>query len=301
MIASALSLLAKISRALPGVRGRGALAQCLYAKVPAARAGEWSIRMNRGHTVRLPRSSAQTWGPAFTGTYDEAELDLISRFVGEGCLILDVGACFGLYSIPLAVLARKRAGRVVAFEPVSSNVTVLSRNVVANGLAETIAVLPRGLGSRPSRMWARVEAGGLGNAAMVAGKVSIGDSLADVEIVRLDDLPLPADCADRRCGLVKLDVEGFEMEVLAGADSFVGRHRPVIFGEFNTWFFDQYGLERHAPQLWAAKHRYRCYEVLRHRRRFWSDVVDIGLEDLKGDTTRGEGSLLLVPDELPLG
>ncbi len=61
--------------------------------------------------------------------------------------------------------------------------------------------------------------GGLGATRLEA------DAAGPIEVVRLDDLP------DLVPSLVKIDVEGMELAVLAGAAETLKRHRPLIFVE----------------------------------------------------------------------
>lgn len=80
-------------RAGPAVRGRGSVAQRLQRRTVTH--GEWRIAMKRGHAMRVPRTSAATWVPAFTGRYDDEHLDWIERWLEADTFVLDVGACFG--------------------------------------------------------------------------------------------------------------------------------------------------------------------------------------------------------------
>ncbi len=59
---------------------------------------------------------------------------------------------------------------------------------------------------------------------------------ATVKVIRIDDLKLT------RCNLIKVDVEGMEVDVLAGAAATIERFRPVLFVENNT-------IERSRPLL----------------------------------------------------
>jgi Met-10+ like-protein len=160
---SILNAAAGVVRALPPVRGRGVIAQYVCG-FPIAREGEWSIPMEQGHVLNVPRSSFQTWMAAFTGRYEEEELKLIRRFIAPGSLVLDIGACFGFYTIPLGVEAQRRGAYVVAFEPVPANFVVLKNNVETNRLTDTVRALPIGLGATDQTAPMLVERGGAGNA-----------------------------------------------------------------------------------------------------------------------------------------
>lgn len=252
--------------------------------------------MRRGHIMIAPPTSCLTWNAAFTGRYDDAEIELLASLVQNSSLILDVGASFGFYSIPLAFATRDCGCHTIAFEPLPNNLKVLRRNVNLNDLSADISVLPFALGMECMDAMVTVEAGGAGNAA-------IGDPREDcrprskVDMLRLDDVELPGRCKNVRCSILKMDVEGFEMKVLEGASDFLRRHRPVIFGEFSRGWFEIRGLDARAPIEWSDKNDYLVYECVYRRRHALSDRRDLSLKRIDRDANWAEDSLLLVPRE----
>ena len=58
-----------------------------------------------------------------------------------------------------------------------------------------------------------------------ASQVGRGPGREAVDRIRLDDLELPC------CDLIKIDVEGMEVDVLAGAGELIARHKPVLYVE----------------------------------------------------------------------
>jgi hypothetical protein len=99
------------------------------------------------------------------------------------------------------------------------------------------------------------------------------------------------------CSLVKIDVEGFELDVLAGGEDFVRRHRPAIYGEFNEWFLERYGLSPDAPRRWAETHDYLCFYVGRRRKHPASDRYAVDLREATRTTRAPGSSLFLLPRE----
>ncbi len=139
-------------------------------------------------------------------------LRLIDRVVQPGHLVVDVGAHVG-YTALYASLRCGPAGRVLALEPAVDNVAVLERNRARNGAAHMTVH--------------RVAAGNLPGVRpfFVRGAVSAVNSLypdsiyasvtdvSRVAVIRLDDLVGPLRRPPR---LVKIDVEGAELDVLLG-------------------------------------------------------------------------------------
>src|SRR3954447_20819343 len=100
-----IEMLAGLSRRLPPLRGRGALGNLLQRHTRSQSDDLWSIGMRDGSVIEVPRSSAMGWVPAFTGRYDAEKVELISRFFEPDSVALDVGACFGLYAVPMGICA----------------------------------------------------------------------------------------------------------------------------------------------------------------------------------------------------
>jgi hypothetical protein len=65
---------------------------------------------------------------------------------------------------------------------------------------------------------------------------------------------------DRQVSIVKIDVEGFELNVLAGARNVIARFRPAIWMEFNSVTLNV--AQGYSPMAFA-KTLFDCFEVLR--------------------------------------
>ncbi|GGE15917.1 hypothetical protein GCM10011390_38730 [Aureimonas endophytica] len=203
------------------------------------------LPVRHGETIyRLPYTGRnagiereQTRGQFF----EAEELSILKERVGPGARVVDVGANTGNHTVFFA--GPMRAARVLPFEPAPDTALALSRTVAINRLGNVdLAQLGKGVGAAPGRM--RVvasERGGLGAAHLV------DDPKGTIEVVRLDDVLTEAP------GLLKIDVEGMELEVLAGAEATIRRARPLIFVEianantarFLDWLaLAGYGIER---------------------------------------------------------
>jgi FkbM family methyltransferase len=299
MVERTLDAVAALSAKCGRLRARGALAQVLYSASGGKTSGEWHIKMRRGFTMTLPRSSAMTWIAAFTGDYDEDEIALLSRFVLPDTFILDVGASFGFYALSFGVAGRSMGVDVVAVEPLPKNLAKLRENVAANHLGDTVMIVPMALGRERGTIYLTpTEPGGIGNA--VASREANGsDPSARVEVPleSLDALELGRWTSKKRCSLMKMDIEGSELNVLEGGSRFLGEHRPTIFGEFNSYFMEQARMEPMGPQLWAERSDYRCFEIHLRRASSVSDRKAVSLRSLGRYSARWGGNLLFVPSE----
>ena len=296
---------ARAARALPPIRGRGRLALA-WQRTRVLPAADWTFEMRGGHRMRAPNTSAQTWRAAFTGTYDDEEVALLVRHLRPNTFVLDVGASLGFYTVPLARGGGPSGCRVLAVEPVANNCETIRHNVRINGVSPFVHVAPVALGERRQRVVLRSEAGGTGNAAVVSdldpgelathARPGVPHAVVEADVVPLDLLPLPDACHDLPCSVMKLDVEGFELAVLAGASNFVERHRPVILGEFHPQWLHSRGVPPDGPQRWATEHGYRCHELVYTRDHPLSERKRVSVRLLDGGARSGT-SLLLLPGD----
>jgi FkbM family methyltransferase len=279
------------------VRGREPLARILYRRKwgPA----RWDDLPLGNLRVDLPAGSSQSWAVALTGRYDHGEVALLGSYLGPRSTAVDIGASLGLYTVQLAGLARERGGRVIAVEPVPGNAAVIRANLQKNGLQDVAGVREVALGARPGTLTMEVEQGGAGNATVSDGidpeemaghraQGSLGPQVS-VPVVTLDSLGI-----DGPVGVVKMDVEGFEMDVLAGAEEFIARHRPVILAEFNPEWMASRGLTGDEPFRWAEAHGYRVKKVLAGPGRI-HQPRDVRTAPAGSPAARGAAELLLVP------
>jgi FkbM family methyltransferase len=160
------------------------------------------------------------------GEWAEDEIGSYAALLSDGDTILDVGANIGTHAIALA--SRFPRSEVVAFEPQPLAFSLLVANVIA---ARTGNVYPRNLGC--------AEADGLAHVAPdyeASGWNVGGFSIAAGEAEQPGALPMPLVALDglnfkRRVQFIKIDVEGMEPAVLAGAAKLIARDRPIIYFE----------------------------------------------------------------------
>ena len=140
----------------------------------------------------------------------------IKQHVAPGSVALDVGAYIGTH----ALLMGRVASRVYAFEPQRKVFRELHHNVQLNGLDDVVVPLRYALGA--SNAIVELDAPRKG---IYEGGVAVGASGDRVEMRTLDSFGFD------NVSLVKVDVEGFEDAVLAGAAETIRANKPVILIE----------------------------------------------------------------------
>ena len=182
-----------------------------------------------------------------------AELDslaaLLARRVPRTAAVIDVGANIGLSTILMARLA----GHVTAYEPSPPNVTFLRRNLERNGIAN-VEVRAAAASSRPGTLRFHVAEVGAASHVVAPGHMARrGIRTVDVPAATLDDADdMPS---GTRIAFVKIDAEGHEPDVLAGARRLLTRDRPLVYTEVNVWCLSAFA--GHSPEafvraLWQA-------------------------------------------------
>jgi FkbM family methyltransferase len=163
------------------------------------------------------------------GAFEPHMVELFDTLVKPSDTVLDIGANIGCTSI----LFGSRARRVVSFEPSPSTYQFLQKNVQASGL-QNIDTRNLGLGKTAGRFELTFSvdnrSGGFVSNQMQA---SAGHQVEAIEIVQGDAFLKQAGIGS--VDFVKIDVEGFERDVIEGLRDTMSASRPVVTLELNHW------------------------------------------------------------------
>lgn len=146
-------------------------------------------------------------------------------------------------SVPLGSKFRDCKG--IAVEPIARNVDALSRNVALNSLAATITVIPVALGDKVGTVPMLRDnnfGGSTGNAKIVMD-AETSTSTHEVTVELLDNVW--RDSGSPSVSFIKIDVEGYEYQVLKGGHELIKTCRPVVYGEFHNVLMPQNGYDFH--------------------------------------------------------
>jgi FkbM family methyltransferase len=201
-------------------RGKGRLRR----RLPVPAEGERVVSFPGGTRMRLDlRESLQR--DFLFGLYDQRELALMRRFLEPGGDMIDVGAHVGMYALAAARALRGR-GRVLAFEPNPAARRQLEANVALNGY-DNVLVSDAAVAAAAGDALLHVPATSDPSFSSLGG-----GRFAEAEPVRVPTTTLDAEVAARGLApaFVKVDVEGAELGVLAGAEETL-RRRPVLLVE----------------------------------------------------------------------
>lgn len=162
-----------------------------------------------------------------TGTYDPfLSRWLIDRYAARGAgRFVDIGANLGYFTCLLGQLAGP-SGRVLSVEPEPDNLVLLKENVAINGLDDVVKIHPVALGSDEGSATLNLyKNSNRGRHSMVA--VGSGSQI-EVPIKKLDALIEQVFQPHELIDFLKIDVEGYEPNVIKGASQTLPRVQSMV-------------------------------------------------------------------------
>ncbi len=142
---------------------------------------------------------------------------------------LDIGAQVGFYGLGFA----KSGFRVIAFEPMPSNVYMVRKSICKN-TGMNILLVDSALGEKEDTCYLRTPGDNLGDPSLFCGQdVPAGWEASDTTAVHVNKLDDFADMLENVIG-IKMDIEGFEHNVMKGGRRvLLDMHVPIIMTEFS--------------------------------------------------------------------
>jgi FkbM family methyltransferase len=190
--------------------------------------GEWIAQDREGVWFALNVDSELEWQVLAYGGFDFALLDYLRSVLQPGAVFVDVGANVGCVCLPAANRVGAR-GRVLAFEADPAVFERLQRNASLNDLPQwrgQALALGRSAGAMTLHRGAGSGAFGQAVGSLYASDWHQGGSTVQVPVDTLDHA-LEAGAADR-VDVIKIDVEGAELDVLKGGLATIQRHQPLL-------------------------------------------------------------------------
>jgi len=167
-----------------------------------------------------PRRAFESVYLLYKRLLEAGPVDGLRELVADGSTVIDVGANIGFFSLRFARWVGP-GGHVIAIEPEARNVASLRTRVARAGLSGVIDCVHAAAADRPGTLKLALTPGH-------PGDHHLAEAGQPVRAVTLDDLT-----ADdpRPVSLVKIDVQGAETLVIAGARRLLEEQRPAVFVE----------------------------------------------------------------------
>lgn len=219
------------------------------------------------------------------GTTEYFSTSLFKTLLSPGATVIDIGANVGEYTL-IAAKYVGPTGTVLAFEPLPMNFTLLKKSVDDNGF-DNVVLSQLALSNKDGDAMLRVPGGSNAGVASLAAATETASSIL-VHCARLDTVL--DENALGRVDVIKLDVEGFEPEVIEGAARTLEHDRPWLLFEVNglmrsrdgvnarsidslrSFGYDMYGVEALGGPRWRLVHVHVGEDPSRFRDRWETDA-----------------------------
>lgn len=190
---------------------------------------DWPVESEGGVTLSCENKGVQLI--KFDASYEPEVIDIMRRVLKPGDCAIDGGANIGFFTVLMGVLVGEE-GSVLAFEPATDNVKKLRENVALRNTPAKII---------PQPLWHKCEkvilhlGPGEGCHSLRPLMFTIDETIdkQEMEATTIDTWNV----APR---LIKLDLEGAEVNALMGAVKTISKHRPYVVSEWNanalSWF-----------------------------------------------------------------
>jgi len=161
--------------------------------------------------------------------YELQMLNDIRKGVPPAGVFVDCGANIGNHSVYFGAICK--ASKVYAFEPMQETYNkILLKNIIINELEDTIVGYNIALGKENTN-----------GKLIVQDTKNLGTSAVqeclegDIVIRKLDDIVFADnDMGSRSIDLIKIDVEGMELDVLRGSEEVINKFKPLLYIEIQT-------------------------------------------------------------------
>lgn len=204
-----------------------------------------------GAKLVVRRGMTGATGNIYCGLHEYADMAFVLHLLRDDDLFLDLGANIGSYTVLASRVCRARS---IAIEPDPRTISFLQRNIEANKIEDRVEIVETALGAASGLARFSI---GFDTTNRIVEDFSV--TTREVRITALDSI-----VGDRRPTMIKMDVEGYEAEVLKGArqtlkmDSLLAVEAETSDSEviaalteagFERWHYDPARREL-SPQPW---------------------------------------------------
>ncbi|MCP5095346.1 MAG: FkbM family methyltransferase [Chloroflexi bacterium] len=181
----------------------------------------------------------------------------LASILEPGDVVYDVGANIGFFTLLAASLVGK-AGKVYAFEPVPANAQATRHNVLLNRMAQ-VEVVETAVSESSGHGELMLAHYSGGSSLAVAGPPPDFKGTLGVDLVSIDDCLFLKKFTPP--ALVKIDVEGAEINVLRGMVETMREHEPTILYEIDDGDWQQFEAKRQACAAFLAAQNYHITQL----------------------------------------
>jgi len=213
-----------------------------------------------GYLMSLDLSDWAERQTYFLGRYYELEVQLLMGVILKPSdRFVDIGANIGMISLYAAYLVTEN-GSVDCFEPNPDCILAIQNHLTINNIKH-VCIHPVGLSDKKETLHLHLSSDHTGTATLA----TIPDPVKSFEVpVLIGDDILLSD--SKPIKLIKIDVEGFELNVLKGIKKTLGMFRPMLILEFIEDHFQRAGTSSEEIKEFLTEIGYKPYGISKRRK-----------------------------------
>jgi FkbM family methyltransferase len=191
----------------------------------------------------------------YTGDYEPYLKKHFKNLIKKGDFILDIGANIGFHTLYFAELTGVN-GKVFSFEPIPINFDALQRNIELNQFPQ-IKPVNKALGNINMQMNVHIN-----QDAQNPGAFNLfenGEKNTIIACIKGDDYL--AENKISKINFIKVDVEGFELEVFKGLTKTIQNSKPIIIFEYDKNYQAKLNEDPKAIIQFLANFSYQFFSI----------------------------------------
>lgn len=207
------------------------------------------LTLNAGTKVYLPYYKNDLIQKEIANTKDFYEVGMLDSLLNKGVLdslkkgiFLDIGSNIGNHT--LYFFQRAYIQSAYCFEPVQDTFQILQKNITLNNLQDKTKLFNAGVGEKEGM--AQIKNYNTNNTGLSQLKICNEGS---IPVIAIDNMTFEGNIS-----FIKIDVEGFELNVIKGMLNTIKKHKPIIYIEIRKVFLDE--IHKHLQSF-----GYRCLKL----------------------------------------
>ena len=182
------------------------------------------------------------------------EKELFEKYVNKNKNIIDVGGCIGVMSLILSQLTSKK---VYVYEPNPEAFYFLKQNIEQNHV-KNVLTYNVGIGNKLKKTKILYSANeNIGQTLLCLEKKDLDNNKngVEVDLIKLDDIKI------KNIGFIKIDVEGYELEVLKSGENLLTQNKMVVAVEYHGFDIKEKFVTTKDPVIKIMKkYKYKVIE-----------------------------------------
>jgi len=224
------------------------------------------------------------------GIHEPISTKIFRRLLKPGMHIIDIGANLGYYAFQEARIVEEN-GKVIAIEPVLENVQLLQHGCELNSF-NNMKILPIAIGAKNGigKIFLQKESN--------CGSMVLPESYQKIAEVPIRDLDSLLE-TEERIDVIRMDVEGSEVEIIKGMHKTLTKYKPILFIEIHLDILGYELVKKYLEELKSLGYdiKYMVDKAFEHRLLMGKDnehVETMSIDKLMQDIRVKDGILALI-------